>query len=142
MSKITSVSRQKAEVSNFANPTPFFWRCISQHFELLLGLWGPFVMSQRLLGADFLGCVRKAAMRFSLASQFRSGFVLVWFVERVVYGKGLYFLEFDELQIKRDQMNGPVSRGCSRTELWFCVKAHMCMHTHTHSYTHRYTVHP
>ena len=65
-------------------------------------------------------------------SQFRSGFVLVWFVEHVVYGEGLYFLEFDELQIKRDQMNGPVSGGYTCAELWFRVSVNLNVHTHTH----------
>lgn len=69
--------------------------------------------------------------RFSQSSQFRSGFVLVWFVEHVVYGEGLYFLEFDELQIKQDQMNGPVRRGYTCAVLWFSVSVNLSVHTHT-----------
>lgn len=48
---------------------------------------------------------------FSTPSQLSPAFVLLWFVEHVVYGGGLYFLEFDELQIKQGQMNGLVGRG-------------------------------
>lgn len=55
----------------------------------------------------------------------------MWFVEHVVYGEDLYFLEFDELQIKRDQMNGPVSVGYSGAELWFSVSVNPDVHTHT-----------
>lgn len=68
-------------------------------------------------------------------SQFRSGFVLVWFVEHVVYGEDLYFLQFDELQIKLDQMNGPVSGGYTCAALWFWVLVDLksvCTHIHTH----------
>ena len=71
---------------------------------------------------------------FSQPSQFRSGFVLVWFVEHVVYGESLYFLEFDELQIKQDQMNGPVSGGYTCAELWFSVLVNLTVHTHTHGH--------
>lgn len=73
--------------------------------------------------------------RFPQPSQFRSGFVLVWFVEHVVYGEGLYFLEFDELQIKQDQMNGPVSGGYTCAELWFSVLVNLTVHTHAHGLT-------
>lgn len=69
--------------------------------------------------------------RFSTPSQFSSAFVLVWFVEHVVYGEGLYFLEFDELQIKQDQMNGLVSGGYTSAELWFSVSVNLNVHTHT-----------
>lgn len=63
-------------------------------------------------------------------SQFSSAFVLVWFVPHVVYGEGLYFLEFDELQIKEDQMNGHVSGGYTCTELWFSVSLNLNVLTH------------
>lgn len=72
-------------------------------------------------------------------SQFRSGFVLVWFVEHVVYGEDLYFLQFDELQIKLDQMNGPVSGGYTCAALWFWVLVDLksvCAHTYTHTQNH------
>lgn len=81
-----------------------------------------------------LGCAWKAVQLFSQPSQFRSGFVLVWFVEHVVYGESLYFLEFDELQIKQDQMNGPVSGGYTCAELWFSVLVNLTVHTHTHGH--------
>lgn len=79
-----------------------------------------------------LGCAWKAVWRFSTLSQFSSAFVLVWFVEHVVYGEGLYFLEFDELQIKQDQMNGLVSGGYTCAELWFSVSVNLNVRTHTH----------
>lgn len=46
----------------------------------------------------------------STPGPFSSTFVLVWFAEHVVYGRGLYFLEFDELQIE-EEMNGHVTGG-------------------------------
>lgn len=55
----------------------------------------------------------RSVWRFSTPGQFSSAFVRVRFVEHVVYGEGLYFLEFDELQIKEDQMNGHVTGGCT-----------------------------
>lgn len=58
----------------------------------------------------------------------------MWFVEHVVYGEGLYFLEFDKLQIKRDQMNGPVSGGYTCAELWFSISVNLNMHTHPKPY--------
>lgn len=55
----------------------------------------------------------------------------MWFVEHVVYGEGLYFLEFDELQIKWNQMNGPVSGGYTCAELWFSLLVNLSVHRHT-----------
>lgn len=46
----------------------------------------------------------------STPGPFSSTFVLVWFAEHVVYGGGLYFLEFDELQIE-EEMNGHFTGG-------------------------------
>lgn len=63
----------------------------------------------------------------------------MWFVEHVVYGEGLYFLEFDELQIKRDQMNRPVSGGYTCAELWFSVSVNLDVRTHSHTHTHDHT---
>lgn len=56
----------------------------------------------------------------------------MWFVGHVVYGLDLYFLEFDELQIKQDQMNGPVSVGYTCAALWFSVLVILNAHRHTH----------
>lgn len=57
----------------------------------------------------------------------------MWFVEHVVYGEGLYFLEFDELQIKEDQMNGHVTGGytlCRGAVQRFGESQHARAHTH------------
>lgn len=56
----------------------------------------------------------------------------MWFVGHVVYGLDLYFLEFDELQIKQDQMNGPVSVGYTCAALWFSVLVILNAHRHAH----------
>lgn len=56
----------------------------------------------------------------------------MWFVGHVVYGLDLYFLEFDELQIKQDQMNGPVSVGYTCAALWFSVLVILNAHSHAH----------
>lgn len=66
------------------------------------------VCLQRLkapLGTGFGLC---SVWRFSMRGH---AFVLLRFVEHVVYGESPYFLEFDELQIKEDQMNGHVTGG-------------------------------
>lgn len=58
----------------------------------------------------------------------------MWFVEHVVYGEGLYFLEFDELQIKEDQMNGHVTGGytlCRGAVQRFGESQRTRTHTHT-----------
>lgn len=80
--------------------------------------------------------------RFSTPGQFSSTFVLVWFVEHVVYGEGLYFLEFDELQIKEDQMNGHVTGGytlCRAAVQRFGESQHARSHTHNHMRTLEYS---
>lgn len=70
----------------------------------------------------------------SSPGRFSSTFVLVWFVEHVVYGEGLYFLEFDELQMKEDQMNGHVTEGRGGGGYTLCraVSVNLSMHTLTH----------
>lgn len=80
---------------------------------------------------------------FSTPGQFSSTFVLVWFVEHVVYGEGLYFLDFDELQIKEDQMNGHVTGGYTlcRAVVQRFGESSACTiaHTHNHMQMHEFS---
>lgn len=101
-------------------------------------LRGLFAASLNASGDGVLGCASVwrffcfFVFFFPRPGQFSSTFVLVWFVEHVVYGEGLYFLDFDELQIKEDQMNGHVTGGytlCRAVVQRFGESQHARSHT-------------
>lgn len=80
-----------------------------------------------------LGCVWNAELAFSYPRQFRSG----WFwcgLLSMLFMVRAYTSGFDELQIKWDQMNRPVSVGFTCAELWFKVPVFLIVHPHNWSH--------
>lgn len=88
------------------------------------------------LGTGRLAVGWRSLCRCSGPGQLGSASVLVWFVEHVVYGQDLYYLELDELQIKEHQMNEHVAGGstlCRGAVQRFGESQHVYTHTHTHT---------
>lgn len=130
-------SRQRCEVWTFISNAPVCISDVLPASRLARPVRG--LCLQRLRTPLGMGFGSHSAWRFSMPGQFSSAFVLVWFVEHVVYGEGLYFLEFDELQIKEDQMNGHVTGGCTLCRgavQRFGASRHAHSHSHTHTHDH------